>query len=171
MKHHLFFRSHLVTLAASAALTAAATFTLAPVARAQSTGTFGLAPSEPTASPAEHDAAADIFEAVRKGADKLQKQAKEAGKIGPELKQIEERQAEYIKHQTEIEHRLEDVLVRQSAEIRRLTEAVERLESEIKTSHPAAIHAVPPALPVPPTPSTPPAAPLPATEPSAPKVP
>ncbi len=147
MTYHSIFRSHLTALAASAVLTTAA-FTLVPASRAQS--------PEPSASPAEHDQAADIFEAVKKGADKLQKQAKEAQKIGPELKQLQDRQAEYIKHQLEVERHLGEILTQQSAELHQLSEAVERMESELKAVHPAAAA----------TAATP-AATLPATEPAA----
>ena len=139
MNQHSFFRPRLAVLAAAAVLSAAA-----PAVRAQS-------PS-PEATEAKHDDSADIFDAIKKGADKLQKQAKDAGKIEPQLKQLEDRQAEYIKHQEEVERRLAGLLIQQSEEIHRLTAAVERLETDLKAAQPAAPAAA--------------ATPLPATEPA-----
>lgn len=161
MKRASFHRLHWASLAASTALTSAALFTVQPVLRAQS--------PTPAASPT----GADIFDAIKKGADKLQKQAKDAGKIEPQLKALEQRQAEYIKHQEEVERALEAVLLKQSQEIHELTKAVGRLEAEIKSAH----HGPPPMPPLPPMPPAPPRAPdapsgparpLPATEPPTP---
>ena len=151
MKHHLHSSLHWASLAACTALTASALFIVAPAVRAQS--------PELSPSPTPRDATSDIFDAIKKGADKLQKQAKDAGKIEPQLKTMEDRQAAFIKHQTEVEARLTEVLVHQEGEIHRLAEAVERLEAEIRTAHAA--------MPHPPAPPAPPAAPLPATEPPA----
>ncbi len=164
MKHHFHSSLHWASLAACTALTASALFVVTPVVRAQA--------PELSPSPTPHDPTSDIFDAIKKGADKLQKQAKDAGKIGPELKTMEERQSEFIKHQTEVERRLTEVLVHQEGEIHRLAEAVERLETEIRAAHAAMPHPpVPPAPPVlgeqPPPPPRGPAAPLPATEPPA----
>ena len=156
MKHHFHSSLHWASLAACTALTASAMFVVAPVVRAQA--------PELSPSPTPHDSTSDIFDAIKKGADKLQKQAKDAGKIGPELKTMEERQAQFIKHQTEVEVRLTEVLVHQEGEIRRLAEAVERLETEIKAAHAP----LPRPLQVPPAPPASPAAPLPATEPASP---
>ncbi len=162
MKHHFHSSLHWASLAACTVLTASAMFVVAPVVRAQA--------PELSPSPAPHDSTSDIFDVIKKGADKLQKQAKDAGKIGPELKTMEERQAQFIKHQTEVEARLTEVLVHQEGEIHRLAEAVERLETEIRAAHAAMPH--PPAPPAPPAGAPPPpprgpAAPLPATEPPA----
>ena len=162
MKYHSIIPLHWASLAACTALTASALFIVTPVVRAQS--------PEPSSSPTPHDSSSDIFDAIKKGADKLQKQAKDAGKIEPQLKTMEERQAEFIKHQTEVERRLTEVLLRQEGEIHRLADAVERLETEIKTAHAAMPpHPMPPMPPAPPAPPAPaaPAAPLPATEPLA----
>ena len=141
MKRPTFFPSHLAALAASVTITTATLLSVAPVLRAQS----------PTPEPTEakHDASGDIFEAIKKGADKPEKQAKDAGKIEPQLKQLEARQAEYIKHQEEVERRLAGLLLQQNEEISKLTQAVQALQAEVKAAHAAA-----------------PAAPLPATEPS-----
>ena len=163
MKNYSHSSLHWASVAACTALTASALFIVTPVARAQE--------PELSPSPTPHDSSSDIFDAIKKGADKLQKQAKDAGKIEPQLKTMEERQAAFIKHQTEVETRLTEVLLRQEGEIRRLAEAVEHLETEIKTAQ----HAVPPPhpFPVPPAPPAPPAPaapapPLPATEPASP---
>ena len=156
MKNHLQSSLHWASLAACTALTASALFIVPTVVRAQA--------PELSPSPTPHDSTSDIFDAIKKGADKLQKQAKDAGKIEPQLKTMEERQAAFIKHQTEVESRLTEVLVHQEGEIHRLTEAIEHLETEIRNAHAAMPH--PPAPPVPPAPPAP-AAPLPATEPPA----
>ena len=103
MKYHLHSSLHWASLAACTALTASALFVVTAVVRAQA--------PELSPSPTPHDSTSDIFDAIKKGADKLQKQAKDAGKIGPELKTMEERQAEFLKHQTEVERRLTEVLV------------------------------------------------------------
>ena len=86
---------------------------------------------------------------------------------------MEERQAQFIKHQTEVESRLTEVLLRQEGEIHRLAEAVESLEAEVKAAHAEMRHPIlrapaPPTAPgeQPPAPKGP-AAPLPATEPPA----
>ena len=157
MKHHLHSSLHWASLAACTALTASTLFVVAPVVRAQA--------PELSPSPAPHDSTSDIFDAIKKGADKLQKQAKDAGRIEPQLKTMEDRQAAFIKHQTEVESRLTEVLVHQEGEIHRLAEAVERLEAEIKAAHAAMPH--PPMPPAPPAPPAAPGAPLPATEPPA----
>ena len=157
MKRQSFQRLHWASLAASTALTAAALFTVQPALRAQS-------PTAPDATPSTNTS--DIFDAIKKGADKLQKQAKDAQKIEPQLKALEERQAEYIKHQEQVERELEAVLLKQSAEIHSLTMAVQHLEAELKAAH----HGPPPP-PVPPAPPSAPAAPLPATEPPVPPMP
>ncbi len=145
MKMHLSSRS-LLAVAASAALALAAPC----AARAQ----------QPAATPGS--AESDVFDIIKKGADKLQKQAKETKELGPKVKLIEERQNDLHKKMAEMEQKL----AKQQEIIDHLHKEIEKLEATGKTAAPAP-SATEPAKPVAPLPVTePPVKPLPEATPS-----
>ncbi len=113
-----------LTLTASAALLAAGLVT-APVLRAQS-------PSpEPSASPTPSGKSSDdIFDVIKKGADKLQKEAKAQKDLEPQIKLLTERQNEMLKRHIELERHLQTILLKQEEAIQRLDKKVEQLDKE-----------------------------------------
>ena len=134
MKLHLSSR-RLLALAASATLALATPC----VVHAQ----------QPTATPAGTDS--DVFDIIKKGADKLQKQAKETKELGPKVKLMEERENDLHKKMTELEQKL----AKQQEIIDHLHKEMEKLEATSKTAAPSPS----------PTESVKPVAPLPVTEP------
>lgn len=140
MKRPFAFRSS-ITLSTSAAALLTAGLLAAPAVRAQ-------APSPaPTAASSSSD---DIFDVIKKGADKLQKEARAQKDLAPQLKQVNERQAELLKYCTQIERRSQAALIKQEEEIKQLQATVAKLEKECTECKESAK----------------PAAPLPSTEPA-----
>ena len=121
---------------------------------------------QPLASP--NPSEADVFDVIKKGADRLQKQAKEAKELSPKVKLLEERQNDLHKKVVEMEQRL----AKQQEIIDHLHHEVEKLETAASkpvpppptAEVPPAPHVAPPAPPVAPPPGAP-GAPLPVTEP------
>jgi Skp family chaperone for outer membrane proteins len=111
-----------LSLAASAAFIAAGLAT-APVLRAQQ------ATPEPTAT-ATPSGQEDIFDAIKKGADKLQKEAKEQKELAPEIKALNQRLTDVTRHQIEQERRVQSNILKQQEEIQALEKTVAKLEKE-----------------------------------------
>ena len=140
MKLHLSSRSLLI-VAASAALTLATPCAV----RAQ----------QPT--PAASNPDSDVFDIIKKGADKLQKQAKETKELGPKVKLLEDRQNDLHKKMTEMEQKLA-----------KQQETIDLLRKELeKQTAPKPTAPADPAKPLGPLPVTEPATqPTPAAAPS-----
>ncbi len=181
--HHL---AREATILAAAAVATASIFAVAPLAHAQqSAPPTPLPASSPAATPADQP---DIFDVLKKGADKLQKEARKTREIEPQLRQMVEKQDELLRdakeakkeveaRDKEVIQQLEEskrelivVLTKQQDVLVKLAAAVEKMETQLK-AHP--LPPMPPAFqpPAPPAslkPSAPPAdpsAPLPVTEP------
>ena len=135
MKFHL-SSLPLCALAASAALA----LTVPSAVRAQ----------QPTATPGSSES--DVFDIIKKGADKLQRQAKETKELAPKVKLLEERQNDLHKKMAELEQKL----TKQQEVIDHLHKELEKLENAAKTAAPS------PST----TETTKPSAPLPVTEPA-----
>lgn len=122
------------------------------------TAPVALRAQQPSASP--NPSEADVFDVIKRGADRLQKQAKEAKELGPKVKLLEERQNDLHKKVVEMEQKM----AKQQEIIDHLHKELEKLENAPKPAPPvppAPPTAVPPAAPIAP----PPSAPLPVTEP------
>jgi predicted RNase H-like nuclease (RuvC/YqgF family) len=157
MKRPFPYRRHSLLLTASAALVAAG-LASTPVLRAQQPSPT----PEPSASPAASGSQPDIFDVIKKGADKLQKEAKEQKELAPEIKRLNERQADLLRRHLELERHLQTILLKQNDSIEHLEHEVEKLDKEVAESK--AQSAPKPAAPLPMTEPTP--APTPAASPS-----
>jgi hypothetical protein len=124
----------------------------APVLRAQQP--TPTATPEPSASPSGGE---DIFDVIKKGADKLQKEAKEQKELAPEIKKLQDRQNDLLRRHIELERHVQSILLKQEEAIQHLDRTVEKLEREL-----AEAKAQPAPTPEPPKIS----APLPMTEPT-----
>ena len=80
----------------------------------------------------------DVFDALKKGITKVQKQAKEAKEIEPQLKALKKQQDATQQELIEGKERLHAVLTHQAEEIKSLQTTVERLETELKSLKAAA---------------------------------
>jgi septal ring factor EnvC (AmiA/AmiB activator) len=126
-----------------AALATASLFALAPLARAQQTPP--PPPPPPSAAPDQND----IFDAIKKGADRLQKEARKTRDIEPELHQLLERQDELERRlaesnkelevrDKEIIHQIEETkreLNRQQDLLVQVSRALDRLDAEMRAHH------------------------------------
>ncbi len=135
MKFHMPSRP-LCALAASAVLA----LTAPAAVRAQ----------QPTATPGSSES--DVFDIIKKGADKLQRQANQTKELSPKVKLLEERQNDLHKKMAELEQKL----TKQQEVIDHLHKELEKLENAAKTAAPS------PST----TETTKPGAPLPVTEPA-----
>ena len=135
MKFHVSSRP-LCALAASAVLALA----VPSAVRAQ----------QPTATPGSSES--DVFDIIKKGADKLQKQANQTKELSPKVKLLEERQNDLHKKMAELEQKL----TKQQEVIDHLHKELEKLETAAKPTAPS------PST----TETTKPGAPLPVTEPA-----
>jgi hypothetical protein len=156
MKRSLPSRRHTFMLTASAALLAAGLVST-PVLRAQQPT------PEPTASPTPSSGQEDIFDVIKKGADKLQKEAKEQKELAPEIKRLNDRQADLLRRHVELERHLQTILLKQEESIQHLEHEVEKLEKDMAECK--AQPAAKPSAPLPMTEPTP--APTPAASPTA----
>ena len=89
----------------------------------------------PATSPAGEP---DVFDALKKGITKVQKQTKEAKELEPQLKALKKQQDAMQQELTEGKERLHTVLTHQAEEIRNLQGTVERLETALKALKAAA---------------------------------
>lgn len=166
MKNNPIFRE--MSALAAAAFASAAVFAMAPLARGQQTPP----PPNPAAAPASSSEQSDIFDAIKKGADKLQREARKTRDIEPEIRQLLERQEELSRRLAETDKAIEardKELVRQLGESKRelvaalakqqemldqIVHVVEKIDSEPKPHH-APIQRTPPLPPVTPAPTAP----------------
>jgi septal ring factor EnvC (AmiA/AmiB activator) len=158
MKRPIPSRRHSLLLTASAALLAAG-LASAPMLHAQQP----TPTPEPSASPASSGSQEDIFDVIKKGADKLQKEAKEQKELAPEIKRLNDRQADLLRRHLELERHLQTILLKQNESIEHLEQKVEKLEKECAECK--AQMSAKPAAPLPMTEPTP--VPTPAASPSA----
>ena len=103
-------------------------------------------------SPTPAGADTDVFDVIKKGADKLQRQARETKELGPKVKLLEERENDLHKKMTELEQKL----AKQQETIDLLRKQLEKDEAAAKTAAPSPSS----------TETAKPGAPLPVTEPA-----
>jgi TolA-binding protein len=147
------------SLAASAALIATGLAT-APVLRAQQ--------PTPEVSASPTPGSTDIFDIIKKGADKLQKEEKEQKELAPEIKKLNDRQNDLLRRHVELERHLQSILLKQEEAIQRLDHSMQKLEKEMEECKMQAAskpEAPKPSAPLPMTEPTP--KPTPATTPAA----
>ena len=94
-----------------------------------------LRAQQPSPSPTSEP---DIFDALKKGITKVQKQTHEAKELEPEVKALKRQQDEMQQDLTEGKERLHTVLLHQAEEIKSLNATVARLETELKALQSAA---------------------------------
>ena len=113
-------------------------------------------------SPTPTSTESDVFDIIKKGADKLQRQAKDTKELTPKVKLLEDRQNELHKKMTDLEQKL----AKQQETIDHLQRDLEKLSTASKsgTVSPSTTETAKPGAPLPVT--EPPAKPLPTPTPS-----